>query len=104
MEESTAVSVLTADDTRSKASSRSRRGYNRNNGKAGPPAHGSVATTGTGGTATGLEDNEKAAADGAARLAIQIADAAIAKYLPRMKTASQVHTTLYRTNMGISFQ
>jgi hypothetical protein len=82
IEAATTVSVLTPD-TRSRASSRSRRRQNKN-GTAGTEGTASSLTT-----AAVQDDDGKAAAALAAKTATQTADAAITKHPPKMKTAHQ---------------
>ena len=80
IEAASTISVLTTDNTKSKASSRSRRKKNQGS-QAGQMS--SAATTVT------EDDGGKAAALAAAKTAIQIADAAVATDPPKMKTAHQ---------------
>jgi hypothetical protein len=80
IEAASTISVLTTDDTKSKASSRSRRKKNQGS-QAGQMS--SAATTVT------EDDGDKAAALAAAKTAIQIADAAVAIDSPKIITAHQ---------------
>lgn len=91
IEAASTVSVITTDDTRSKASRKSRR-----NGAHGPKSETSTtAPTATSGPSpAGAEDDGRIAAAAAAKLAIQTADAAVAKHPPKFKT---VHHGLYIT-------
>jgi hypothetical protein len=74
------ISLHTTNDTKSKASSRSRRKKNQGS-QAGQMS--SVATT------TTEDDGGKAAALAAAKMAILIADAAVASDPPKIKSAHQ---------------
>ena len=81
MEAATTVSALTADDTKSRASSKSRRPNTRRRKAANAPE-----TIGSG-TTTTTADPEKIAAGNAAKKATEIANAAVQKYPPKVQTA-----------------
>jgi hypothetical protein len=82
LEAATTVSVLTPD-TRSRASSRSRRKCKQGGTVDGGAPHQPNATS------TENADDGRAAAAAFAKAAIQIADAAIAKYPPKVRTVHQ---------------
>jgi hypothetical protein len=83
MEASTTVSLLTTKDTASKASRKLRRS-NRIKGAGAPN---SVSSTSITAMTSAAEEGERVAAAEAAKVAIQIAEAAVAKHPPKAKTA-----------------